>query len=133
MMDRYPDSGRIVLKLDDDTLEVFAERGEFRGRAAADHPLLANDLSAFARRLTQFPLPPTEVGFTGSGSIDLSIRQTNLVGHIELRVTLGRFFPEASVLIVIRLDYETVARLARELEQLLENSSGEIVVMGNPS
>lgn len=48
-------------------------------------------------------------------------------------MTLGRFFPEASVLITLRLDFETVARLARELEKLVENSSDEIVVMGNPS
>jgi len=127
------DSGRIVLTLTDNTLEVFAEQGFFRGRAAGDHPLIANDLAAFARRLVQFPLPPTELSIQGTGSVDLTIKQINALGHIELRAKLSSYFPEASVLVTIRLDYETVAKLGRELERLAEASAGQIVIVGNPT
>lgn len=126
------EAGRIVLTFADDTLEVFAERGEFRGRAAGDHPLIANDLSAFARRLVQFPLSPSELTLAGSGAIELSIRQLNSLGHIELRANLRSFVPEVSVSITIRLDYETVGRLAREIERAIKNGAGKIVLVGNP-
>ena len=127
------ESGRVVLRFCDDTVEAFVEQGSFRGRAASDHPLLANELAAFAKRLALFPLAPTEVKFSGEGWIGFYIQQIDELGHIELRVTVGTFFPESSAMITLRSDYETVAKFAHDLGRLADQTVGEIVVCGIPS
>lgn len=115
--------GCIECSFDSETIEVTAEQGPFRGSVRiedqGEHFLPRNELRNFLGLLKLFPLPKVEISFRGGDIVKLELSQVNALGHVRLRVKLTNHASGNCAEIVLRLDYEHVARLEREMRELL--------------
>lgn len=115
--------GCIEFSFDSETIEVTAEQGPFRGSVRiedqGEHFLPRNELRNFLGLLKLFPLPKVEISFRGGDIVKLELSQVNALGHVRLRVKLTNHASGNCAEIVLRLDYEHVARLEREMRELL--------------
>jgi hypothetical protein len=114
-------------RLDNEYLEVVAERGSFRGRGVAHAMFLDTALREFLAAADGFPLSQASFELRGPGLIACVVRPINSTGHLEIKIELAELFGDSSAIIRSAIDYEELKDLRRKTQKLTIGSISDFV------
>jgi len=117
---------------DEDTLVATGRQGAFSGIGIGLEyvAILQNALRHFASELHRFPRIAADLDLHGPGVIKISVKQVDALGHIVFRARLAERVGESSADLHLNVDYEAVARFAKDFEKLIEGDADAATITG---
>lgn len=118
---------------DEDTLVATGRQGAFSGIGVGLEyvSILQRSLRHFASELRRFPGIAADLDLHGLGVVKISVKQFDALGHIVFRAQLAERAGESSADLHLNVDYEAVARFAKDFEKLIEGDTPTATIAGN--